>query len=152
MRSTAEQDRVRWIADVPNITAANGHISYSSPTVTGGIFFVGTNQNPTDNKGHLVVLADPSVAPASQQVCSNVDFALPQCAAPFAAVWKLEPLADVPMPDGGSLASMRNEPVLAEGRVFVATNPSAAFSGRGSCLHLGAGRHHTNHSPDDRTR
>jgi hypothetical protein len=27
------------------------------------------------------------------------------------------------MPDGGSLASMRNEPVLAEGRVFVATTP-----------------------------
>jgi hypothetical protein len=27
------------------------------------------------------------------------------------------------MPDGGSLASMRNEPVLAEGRVFVATHP-----------------------------
>jgi hypothetical protein len=28
------------------------------------------------------------------------------------------------MPDGGSLASMRNEPVLAEGRVFVATTPN----------------------------
>jgi hypothetical protein len=32
-------------------------------------------------------------------------------------------LKDIAMPDGGSLASMRNEPVLAEGRVFVATHP-----------------------------
>jgi hypothetical protein len=38
----------------------------------------------------------------------------------------LQPLADLPMPDGGSLASMRNEPVLAEGRVFVATTPNFA--------------------------
>jgi hypothetical protein len=44
------------------------------------------------------------------------------CPAPYAPVWKLQPLVDVAMPDGGSLASMRNEPVLAEGRVYVATN------------------------------
>jgi hypothetical protein len=127
--ATAEQDRVRWIADIPNNTAANGHVSYSSPTVTGGIVFIGTNQNPDDGKGHLVVLADPSVAPASQQVCSNPDFDLASCNAPYAPVWSLQPLADFPMPDGGSLASMRNEPVLAEGRVFVAT--SAAFPNPG---------------------
>lgn len=129
--ATREQDRVRWIADIPNNTAANGHVSYSTPTVTGGIVFIGTNQNPIDSKGHLVVLADPSVAPASQQVCSNPDFSLAACTAPYAPVWSLQPLADVPMPDGGSLASMRNEPVLAEGQVFVATNPSAAFPGAG---------------------
>jgi hypothetical protein len=129
--ATAEQDRVRWIADIPNITAQNGHVSYSSPTVTGGIVFIGTNQNPGDNKGHLVVLADHSVAPASQQVCSNPDFPLAACTTPYAPVWSLQPLADFPMPDGGSLASMRNEPVLAEGRVFVATNPSSTFPNAG---------------------
>ena len=129
--ATSEQDRVRWIAEIPNTIGANGHISYSSPTVTGGLVFIGTNQNPIDNKGHLVVLADPSVAPASQQVCSNVDFPVASCNAPYAPVWSLKPLADVPMPDGGSLASMRNEPVLAEGRVFVATTPNAAFSSAG---------------------
>jgi hypothetical protein len=137
--ATNERDRVRWIANIPNITAASNHISYSSPTVTGGIVFIGTNQNPIDNKGHLVVLADPSVVPASQQVCSNVDFPLAACTAPYAPVWSLQPLADVPMPDGGSLASMRNEPVLAEGRVFVATNPSAAFPNAGHVYILAPG-------------
>jgi len=129
--ATSEQDRVRWIAEIPNIMGQNGHTSYSTPTVTGGIVFLGTNQNPIDNKGHLVVLADPTVVPASQQVCSNVDFPLAACTAPYAPVWKLQPLVDVPMPDGGSLASMRNEPVLTEGRVFVATNPTPNFPNAG---------------------
>jgi outer membrane protein assembly factor BamB len=137
--ATAE-NRVRWIADLtPNITAENGHVSYSSPTVTGGIVFIGTNQNPIDNKGHLVVLADPTVAPASQQVCSHVDYSLPDCKAPYAPVWSLQRLADVPMPDGGSLASMRNEPVLAEGRVFVATRPPAHLDGNQGAAHPDAG-------------
>lgn len=130
--ATAEQDRVRWITgDISNNTAANGHISFSSPTVTGGIVFIGTNQNKTDNKGHLVAFADPSVAPASQQVCSNPPVPLPACNGPYAPVWSLQPILDIPMPDGGSLASMRNEPVLAEGRVFVATTPSATSPNAG---------------------
>ena len=54
--------------------SGDDHISFSSPTVTGGIVFIGTRQNPNDGTGHLVVLADPSVAPASQQVCSNPDY------------------------------------------------------------------------------
>jgi outer membrane protein assembly factor BamB len=129
--ATSEQDRVRWIADIPNNMGLFGHISYSAPTVTGGIVFIGTNQNPNDRKGHLVVIADPSVVPASQQVCSNPDYPLARCTAPYAPVWRLQPLADFAMPDGGSLASMRNEPVLAIGRVFVATNPSPDFPNAG---------------------
>jgi hypothetical protein len=43
------------------------------------------------------------------------------------------------MPDGGSLASMRNEPVLAEGRVFVATNPSTTFPNAGHVYILAPG-------------
>jgi hypothetical protein len=42
------------------------------------------------------------------------------------------------MPDGGSLASMRNEPVLARGRVFVATNPNSAFPNAGHVYMLAA--------------
>ena len=91
--------------------------------MTGGIVFIGTRQNPNDNAGHLVVLGDPSVAPASQQVCSNPDVHVAACNPPYAPVWSLQRLADISMPDSGSLASMRNEPVLAEGKVFVATNP-----------------------------
>ena len=89
----SEQDRVRWIAEIPNTIGAGGHVSYSTPTVTGGIVFIGTNQDPIDNKGHLVVLADPSVVGASQQVCSNVDFPLAACTAPYAPVWSLQALA-----------------------------------------------------------
>jgi outer membrane protein assembly factor BamB len=137
--ATTEQDRVRWIAEVPNLPGAGGHVSYSSPTVTGGIVFIGTNQDPIDNKGHLVVLADPSIVGASQQVCSNVDFPVAACTAPFAPVWSLQALASVAMPDGGSLASMRNEPVLAEGHVFVATSPSAAFPNAGHVYILATG-------------
>jgi outer membrane protein assembly factor BamB len=121
--ATSEQERVRWIAAISNVMSGDDHISYSSPTVTGGIVFIGTRQNPNDGTGHLVVFADPSVAPNSQQVCSNPDYTVADCTAPYAPVWSPQPLADIPMPDKGSLASMRNEPVLAEGRVFVATNP-----------------------------
>jgi outer membrane protein assembly factor BamB len=128
--ATAEQDRVRWIADIPSQMTSDLHIGFSSPTVTGGIVFIGTYQNPNDSSGHLVVLADPTVAPGSvgQQICSNPGMALGACKAPYpyAPVPSLQPLADLPMPDGGSLASMRNEPVLAEGRVFVATTPNFA--------------------------
>jgi outer membrane protein assembly factor BamB len=127
--ATDEQHRVRWIADIPNTMSPDGHVSYSSPTVTGGIVFIGTNQNPTDGKGHLVVLADWSVAPASQQICSNPHFTAADCPAPYVPVWHLQPLLDIPMTDGGSLASMRNEPVLAEGRVFVATNATPPNGG-----------------------
>ena len=141
--ATKEQDRVRWIAEIPNTTAASGHISYSSPTVTGGIVFIGTNQDPNDKigqqKGHLVVLADPTVAPASQQTCSDVNVHLADCKGLYAPVPSLQPLADIPMPDGGSLASMRNEPVLAEGRVFVATTPNADFPGAGHVYILAPG-------------
>ena len=127
--AASEQDRVRWIGEIPNNTSPDGHVSYSSPTVTGGLVFIGTNQDPTDpnNAGHLVVLADPSVVGASQQVCSNFDVSVSDCAAPYAPVWSLQPLVSIAMPDGGSAASMRNEPVLAEGRVFVATSAGHVY-------------------------
>jgi hypothetical protein len=137
-----EQDRVRWLVpNIPNVPSKDEHISYSSPTVTGGIVFIGTRQDPTDpdNAGHLVVFADPSVVPANQQVCSNPDFPLSACFFPYAPVWSLQPLADIPMPDGGSLASMRNEPVLAEGRVFVATSPNDAHPDAGHVYILAPG-------------
>jgi len=50
--ATSEQDRVRWIAyNIPTNTANDNHISFSSPTVTGGIVFIGTYQNPMDSSG-----------------------------------------------------------------------------------------------------
>jgi hypothetical protein len=130
--ATSEQDRVRWIADIPNITADGGHVSYSTPTVTGGIVFIGTNEDPSDQKGHLVVLGDPSVVPPVGQQCSNTGIAPPltpqDCVnAGYALVPIPKQLASIPMPDGGSLASMRNEPVLAGGRVFVASSAGHVY-------------------------
>jgi hypothetical protein len=98
-----------------------GHTSYSTPTVTGGIVFVGTNEDPSDHKSHLVVLGDPSVVPPVGWRCSNTDYPSQNCSAPYVLVPIPRLLASIAMPDGGSLAAMRNEPVLARGRVFVAT-------------------------------
>jgi len=120
-----DTDRVRWIADIPNIM--DGHSSYSTPTVTGGIVFVGTNANPDDHKGHLVVLGDPSVVTEAGWRCSNTEYSLQNCPGPYAFVPIPRILADVPMPDGGSLAAIRNEPVLAKGRVFVATRAGHVY-------------------------
>ena len=36
-------------------------------------------------------------------------------------------LANIPMPDGGSIAGMRNEPALAKGRVFVASGKGHVY-------------------------
>ena len=129
--ATTEQDRVRWIADIPNNMADNFHKSYSTPTVTGGIVFTGTNEDPIDHKGHLVVLGDPSVVPPVGWRCSNTDYLSQNCPAPYVLVPIPRLLASIAMPYGGSLASIHNEPALAKGRVFVATNPTPAFPNAG---------------------
>jgi len=125
-----ELHRVRWLLDVPNATLGGpsadtggiGGYALGAPTVTGGIFYVTTDQ------GHLVALADPSVAPASGYRCSNVDFTITQCTqAGFAVVPIPVVLANVALPDASATtaasapAAMRNEPVLANGKVYVAT-------------------------------
>jgi outer membrane protein assembly factor BamB len=114
--ATTEKTRVRWIAEVPN--SSNGGYSLGAPTVTGGIVFIGTD------KGHLVVLGDPSVVPRAGLRCSNIDYTTSaSCiAAGFAIVPIPKVLANVAMPDGGNIAGLRNEAALAKGRAFVATS------------------------------
>jgi hypothetical protein len=113
--ATAERDRVRCLADIPNNSGQQN--SLGAPTVTGGIVFIGTDQ------GHLVVLGDPSVVAAAGQRCSNIDYT--DGSACVAAGYSLVPipavLANVAVPDGSSIAGMRNEAALAKGRVFVAS-------------------------------
>jgi hypothetical protein len=94
-----------------------GDNALGAPTVTGGIVFIGTDW------GHLVVLGDPSVVPEEGWRCSNIDYNLFDCYNRFgyAVVRIPRKLADVAMPDGGNIAYFRKEPVLAKGRVFVAT-------------------------------
>jgi outer membrane protein assembly factor BamB len=109
----APRDRVRWILDVPG--AATWGYGLGAPTVTGGIVYVGTSQ------GHLLAVADPSLAPPTGTRCANTDYTVAQC---FGAGYSLVPipavLANVTV--GGA---MWNEPALAGGRVYVATDAGA---------------------------
>jgi outer membrane protein assembly factor BamB len=116
-----EEHRVRWIADIPDADSSNGSgpgYTVGTPSVTGGVIYVGTNT------GHLIVLADPAVWPAAGTRCSNIDFATP--AACLKNHYSLIPmptvLANIVLPDRGDIAGLRDEPALADGRVFVATN------------------------------
>ena len=113
---------VRWIADIPGTTQGNEY-QLGPPTVTRGIVFVGTAQ------GDLVALADPSVWPASGSVCSIPEVSNADCASnglplvprpTILAQICLEQLDNVCLEK--KAGSVRTEPVLADGRVFVATS------------------------------
>lgn len=102
-----EANRIRWIVDVPG---AVGSYGMGPPTVSKGIVFVGTAS------GNLVVIADPSRAPAVGMRCNNP--AIPNAACPAGnLVPQPAILADIPLGAGG----MRTEPALSRGRVFVST-------------------------------
>lgn len=117
-----ESNRVRWMAEIPNAdqNTASGGPGYAigAPTVTGGVVFIGTNT------GHLVVLADPAIWPASGSRCSSTTY--PDAASCKQNHFVLVPtpavLANVALPDGGDIGGLRDEPALADGRVFVATD------------------------------
>ncbi len=119
---TTEANRVRWIIDIPNadVDGGSGGPGYAigTPTVTGGIVYIGTNL------GHVVVLADPSVWPASGTRCSNIRYASADDCLKNNYVLVPVPtiLANVTLPDNGNIAGMRDEAALADGKVFVATN------------------------------
>lgn len=111
-----DSQRVRWLLDVPHASLGNGY-SLGAPTVTGGIVYVGTDQ------GHVVAIADPAIVPTNNSRCSNIDFPNPaDClAAGYTKVWIPTVLADVALPDGSSAAGLRNEPAIASGQLFIAT-------------------------------
>jgi outer membrane protein assembly factor BamB len=123
--ATIDQNRVRWIADIPDTSPANQPHLYRSgysigaPTVTGGLVYIGTDL------GHLIVLADPSIvwSPEDGLRCSNVDIpTFAACQSLTYAIVRIPHLVkNVAVWDGGSIAGLRSEPALAKGRVFVAT-------------------------------
>jgi outer membrane protein assembly factor BamB len=105
-------ERVRWILDVPTATTGpGGGYSLGSPSVTGGIVYVGTGG------GHVVAIADPSVAPLAGVRCSNVQYSAAQC---HAAGYQLVPIPAV-LANVAVDGPMWNEPALADGKVYVAT-------------------------------
>lgn len=108
---------VRWVFDVP-ATSPGSPYQLGPPTVTRGIMFVGTVQS------HLIAFADPSVWITAGSMCSNPEVTNADCVAQgFVLVPKPMILADVDLGAGGIFT----EPVLAGGRVFVATSGGRVF-------------------------
>lgn len=112
----AEADRLRWLIDVPNASGAT--YSLGHPTITNGIVYVGTDM------GHLVAIADPSLVPPAGFRCSNPDVPNAIC---VASGYKFVPqpavLKDIPL----SGRMVYNEPALANGRVYVATEGNNVY-------------------------
>lgn len=108
--------RVRWIADLAPFTEpvidAHGW-GLGPPTVTGGIFFVGTN------RGFLVALADPSVWPAQGSRCTMTGLSGNDC---LAAGFQLVPVPTVLRSlDLGAGMLTRTEPAIARDSLYVAS-------------------------------
>ena len=107
---------IRWMFPVPYSTGAANSDFLGAPTVSGGIIYVTTDQ------GYVVAFVDPSPTyPADTQACSNIDNS--DCQTPYYLVPVPHLLAAVALSDGGDAAHLRKEPVLAEGMVYVTTQP-----------------------------
>ncbi|MCA1510563.1 PQQ-binding-like beta-propeller repeat protein [Bradyrhizobium sp. NBAIM01] len=112
---------VRWVADIPG-TRKNTAYQLGPPTVTRGIVFLGTAQ------GHLVVLADPSVWPPAGSICDNPEVLQADCVPNgFGLVPRPQILADIDLDPSNSSDRIFTEPVLADGRVFVATTAGVLY-------------------------
>ena len=102
--------RIRWIATLPG-----GYLG--PPVITHGIVYVGTDS------GHLVALADPSIAPAAGWICAKTSVSNAQCTANgFSLVPQPATLLDMVL-DGG----IYTEPVLSEKNLYVATDSGTLY-------------------------
>ena len=114
-QNVADTGRVRWIADIPGLAYTG------QPTVTRGIVYIG------NSSGKLFAIADPDVATPTGSRCSNPlppYTSMPVCiASGFEAVANPRILATVQLSGG-----IRTEPVLARGRVYVATTAGRLYA------------------------
>lgn len=125
-----DHHRVRWILDVPDTTPGDGY-SIGAPTVTGGIVYV------TTSSGHVIAIADTKLRPPAGHRCTD-EFINPGSVGPgwkavckahgFKVVPSPRVLADVPLPDGSDAANLRNEPALADGKVYVGTSAGHVYA------------------------
>lgn len=112
----AGPDRLRWLLDVPGASGAT--YSLGPPTVSRGIFFIGTDL------GHLVVIADPSLYPAAGWRCSNPDVTTASCVSMgYSLVPEPAVLANVTLT--GSM--VYNEPAIARGKIYVSTGAGNVY-------------------------
>jgi outer membrane protein assembly factor BamB len=130
-----DTNRQRWVIDVPDtccgtcecckvITDPCCHLKRNyclgNPTVTHGIIYIGTNL------GHLIAIADPSVALPDGERCVNPDVPTEYCSSmKYGLVPQPAILRNVPL--RGSMAY--TEPVLANGKVYVSTDATALAEG-----------------------
>jgi outer membrane protein assembly factor BamB len=113
---------VRWIADNIPGRRESEPSQLGPPTVTRGIVFVGTNE------GYLVVLADPSVWPADGSVCDHPEVSNADCVSNgFTLVPRPKVLAEIDLDPQDHDDAIFTEPVLANGRVFVATRAGKLY-------------------------
>jgi outer membrane protein assembly factor BamB len=106
----SDNDRVRWIKDIPS--SSGFEYDLGPPTVTHGIIFVGTDQ------GHLVVIGDPSVTPATGWRCNNPTVTSANCVASgFSLVPDPAVLADINL----SAGPIMTEPAIVGDPVYVST-------------------------------
>jgi outer membrane protein assembly factor BamB len=117
--------RVRWILDI----APGAQYSIGAPTVTNGIVYV------TTSSGHVIAIADPSVAPPVGLRCSSTDFGPPSptweadCAhAGFSPSVLVPASRDVTLDDGGNAVGLRMEPAIALDKLFVATDQGHVYA------------------------
>lgn len=117
-----ENRRVRWIKDVPD-TGGFGY-PLGPPVITRGVVYVGTNQ------GHLIAIADPSVAPPVGWRCSDPDVPTGICAilGILGSVTRLVPdpviLNDIALPGA---AGIFGEPALVGDRIYIADTGGKLF-------------------------
>jgi len=106
----SDTERVRWIKDIPH--SSGFEYDLGPPTVTHGIIFVGTNE------GHLVVIGDPSVTPATGWRCNHPTVPSASCVASgFSLVPDPAVLADINLNAGPILT----EPAIVGDPVYVST-------------------------------
>jgi outer membrane protein assembly factor BamB len=91
----------------------------------------------TTSSGHVIAIADTKVRHWTGHRCTD-EFITPASSGPgwkavcraqgFKVVPSPKVLADVPLPDGSDAANLRNEPALADGRVYVGTSGGHVYA------------------------
>ena len=113
--SACGDNRVWWRTDKLVTNAANPGYALGAPTMNQRVTFV------TTSTGHLIAIGDPHALDVTDYGCSNPYFSAFDCPTGSQVVPIAPVLADVPLPDLGDAVGLRMEPVIANGKVYVAT-------------------------------
>ncbi len=110
-----DNQRVRWLSDIPGTSGGSAYYPLGSPTVTqAGMVFVGTSA------GHVVAIADPTIHPALGNRCEDPGISSANC---VAAGRRLVPdpwIHDMTLP-GSPSDGVFGEIAIANGNLYVAT-------------------------------